>query len=127
MGDAIKGVAHRIWYAVVEEGLISQGSSGLIVLAASLAGAPISTSDVVAPAVVGVGSGERWRHVSFTTANAAASTITTRSTGRSSHGPPARDGQSGSSLTLCTGRTCRYLQPVPSGNVRLLGDGYADH
>jgi PiT family inorganic phosphate transporter len=35
----------------------------MIVLAASLAGAPISTTDVVAPAVVGVGSGERWRHV----------------------------------------------------------------
>jgi PiT family inorganic phosphate transporter len=30
---------------------------------ASLVGAPVSTTDVVAPAVVGVGSGERWRHV----------------------------------------------------------------
>lgn len=35
----------------------------MIVLAASLARAQISTTDVVAPAVVGVGSGERWRHV----------------------------------------------------------------
>ena len=34
-----------------------------MVLVASLAGAPISTTDVVAPAIVGVGSGERWRHV----------------------------------------------------------------
>jgi inorganic phosphate transporter, PiT family len=45
------------------EGLVSQGSSGLIVLSASLVGAPVSTTDVVAPAVVGVGSGERWHHV----------------------------------------------------------------
>ncbi len=45
------------------DGLVSQGSSGAIVLVASVAGAPISTSDVVAPAVVGVGTGERWRHV----------------------------------------------------------------
>jgi hypothetical protein len=29
----------------------------------ALARAQISTTDVVAPAVVGVGSGERWRHV----------------------------------------------------------------
>jgi len=28
-----------------------------------LAGAPISTTDVVAPAIVGVGTGERWRRV----------------------------------------------------------------
>jgi inorganic phosphate transporter, PiT family len=45
------------------EGLASQGSASVIVLAASGAGAPISTTDVVAPAVVGVGAGERWRHV----------------------------------------------------------------
>jgi PiT family inorganic phosphate transporter len=45
------------------EGLVSQGSSAVLVLGASLAGAPISTTDVVAPAVVGVGAGQRWRHV----------------------------------------------------------------
>jgi len=45
------------------EGLVSQGSASLVVLVASLAGAPISTTDVVAPAVVGVGVGERWRHI----------------------------------------------------------------
>jgi len=45
------------------EGLISQGSASFIVFVASLVGAPISTTDVVAPAVVGVGVGERWRHV----------------------------------------------------------------
>ncbi len=45
------------------EGLVSQGISSAIVLIASLVGAPISTTDVVAPAVVGVGVGERWHHV----------------------------------------------------------------
>ncbi|MGA8296692.1 MAG: inorganic phosphate transporter [Acidimicrobiales bacterium] len=45
------------------DGLVSQGVAAAIVLVASLAGAPISTTDVVAPAVVGVGAGERWRHV----------------------------------------------------------------
>ncbi len=45
------------------DGLVSQGSASLIVLAGSLVGAPLSTTDVVAPAVVGVGAGERWRHV----------------------------------------------------------------
>lgn len=45
------------------EGLVSQGVASSIVLVASLAGAPISTTDVVAPAVVGIGVGERWHHV----------------------------------------------------------------
>lgn len=39
------------------EGLVSQGISSAIVLVASLVGAPISTTDVVAPALVGVGVG----------------------------------------------------------------------
>jgi PiT family inorganic phosphate transporter len=59
----VRTLGRRIYHIRSLDGLISQGSSSLIVLAASLAGAPISTSDVVAPAVVGVGSGERWRHV----------------------------------------------------------------
>jgi PiT family inorganic phosphate transporter len=45
------------------EGVLSQGVASLIVLGSSLVGAPISTTDVVAPAVVGVGAGQRWRHV----------------------------------------------------------------
>jgi len=44
------------------EGLVSQGSASLIVLVSSLLGAPVSTTDVVAPSVVGVG-GERLGHV----------------------------------------------------------------
>jgi PiT family inorganic phosphate transporter len=45
------------------DGLVSQGAASAIVLVASLVGAPISTTDVVAPAVVGVGAGQRWLHV----------------------------------------------------------------
>jgi PiT family inorganic phosphate transporter len=45
------------------DGLISQGAASSIVLVASIVGAPISTTDVVAPAVVGVGAGQRWLHV----------------------------------------------------------------
>jgi len=45
------------------EGLVSQTSASVVVLAGSLLGAPISTTDVVAPAVVGVGAGRRWNHV----------------------------------------------------------------
>jgi PiT family inorganic phosphate transporter len=59
----VRTLGRRIYRIRSLDGLVSQGSSGLIVLAASLAGAPVSTTDVVAPAVVGVGSGERWRHV----------------------------------------------------------------
>lgn len=59
----VRTLGRRIYPIRSLDGLVSQGSSGIIVLSASLAGAPISTTDVVAPAVVGVGSGERWRHV----------------------------------------------------------------
>lgn len=45
------------------EGLVSQASAAAIVLGASFAGAPISTTDVVAPAVVGVGASARRHHV----------------------------------------------------------------
>ncbi len=45
------------------DGLVSQGAATGVVLAASLLGAPVSTTDVVAPSIVGVGSGERWHHV----------------------------------------------------------------
>jgi PiT family inorganic phosphate transporter len=59
----VRTLGRRIYRIRSLDGLVSQGSSGVIVLVASLAGAPISTTDVVAPAVVGVGTGERWRHV----------------------------------------------------------------
>ena len=46
------------------EGLASQASSAGVIFGASLAGAPVSTSQVVASSIVGVGGGRRrWRHV----------------------------------------------------------------
>lgn len=45
------------------DGLVSQTGSALVVLGASAVGAPVSTSQVVASSVAGVGSGERWHHV----------------------------------------------------------------
>ncbi len=59
----VRTLGRRIYRLRALDGLVSQGASGVIVFAASVAGAPVSTTDVVAPAVVGVGSGERWRHV----------------------------------------------------------------
>ncbi len=45
------------------DGLVSQTGSTLVVLGASVVGAPVSTSQVVASSVAGVGSGQRWHHV----------------------------------------------------------------
>ncbi len=64
----VRTLGQRIYRLRSLDGMVSQGSSGLIVLGASLLGAPISTTDVVAPAVVGVGSGERWHHVRWAVA-----------------------------------------------------------
>jgi PiT family inorganic phosphate transporter len=48
------------------DGLVSQGSSAAVILAASVAGAPVSTTQVVASSLVGVGLGRRrWRHVGW--------------------------------------------------------------
>lgn len=59
----VRTLGRRIYPIGPLEGLVSQGSSSAIVLLASVVGAPVSTTDVVAPAIVGVGVGERWRHV----------------------------------------------------------------
>ena len=59
----VRTLGRRIYPIQALDGLVSQSSSAVVVLVASLAGAPISTTDVVAPAIVGVGSGQRWRHV----------------------------------------------------------------
>jgi len=66
--NVVRTLGKRIYRIRSLDGMVSQGTSGVIVLAASLAGAPISTSDVVAPAVVGVGSGERWHRVRWAVA-----------------------------------------------------------
>ncbi|MGZ6994524.1 MAG: anion permease [Acidimicrobiia bacterium] len=44
-------------------GMVSQTGSALVVVGASVIGAPVSTSQVVASSVAGVGSGQRWHHV----------------------------------------------------------------
>ncbi len=51
----VRTLGRRIYRIKSLDGLVSQGASGAIVMVASLAGAPVSTTDVVAPAVVGVG------------------------------------------------------------------------
>ncbi len=45
------------------DGFVGQTSSALVVVGASAIGAPVSTSQVVASSVAGVGSGQRWHHV----------------------------------------------------------------
>jgi inorganic phosphate transporter, PiT family len=45
------------------DGLVSQSSSALVIGAAALVGAPVSTTHVVASSIVGVGAARRRRHV----------------------------------------------------------------
>lgn len=61
--QVVRTLGRRIYHLTALDGVVSQGTSAAVVLVASLAGAPISTTDVVAPSIVGVGSGERWHHV----------------------------------------------------------------
>ncbi len=56
----IRTVGRRIYRITSLEGLASQSSSAGVILSASLAGAPTSTTQVVASSVVGIGIG-RWR------------------------------------------------------------------
>jgi inorganic phosphate transporter, PiT family len=60
----IRTVGRRIYRIQPVEGLVSQSSSAGVIFGASLAGAPVSTTQVVASSVVGIGAGRRrWRHV----------------------------------------------------------------
>jgi PiT family inorganic phosphate transporter len=60
----IKTVGRRIYHIQPVDGLASQSASAGVIFGASLAGAPTSTTQVVASTVVGVGGGRRrWRHV----------------------------------------------------------------
>ena len=60
----VKKVGRGIYRIQPAEGLASQGASAGVIFGASLAGAPVSTSQVVASSIVGVGGGRRrWRHV----------------------------------------------------------------
>jgi inorganic phosphate transporter, PiT family len=60
----IRTVGRGIYRFQRIEGLASTSASAAVIFAASLVGAPTSTSQVVASSVVGVGGGRwRWRHV----------------------------------------------------------------
>jgi PiT family inorganic phosphate transporter len=60
----IRTVGRGIYRIQPVEGLASQSASAGVILGASLVGAPVSTSQVVACSVVGVGVGRRrWHHV----------------------------------------------------------------
>jgi PiT family inorganic phosphate transporter len=60
----IRTVGRRIYRIAPVEGLTSQAASAGVIFGASIAGAPVSTTQVVASSVVGVGIGRRrWRHV----------------------------------------------------------------
>jgi PiT family inorganic phosphate transporter len=60
----VKMVGRGIYRIQPVDGLASQAASAGVIFGASLAGAPVSTSHVVASSIVGVGGGRRrWRHV----------------------------------------------------------------
>jgi PiT family inorganic phosphate transporter len=59
----VRTVGMRIFRLRPLDGLVSQTGSALVVVGATALGAPVSTSQVVASSVAGVGSGERWHHV----------------------------------------------------------------
>jgi len=70
LGTALGGwriihtVGRRIYRIKAMDGLATESSSAAVIFGASLLGAPTSTSQVVASAVVGVGGGRRrWHHV----------------------------------------------------------------
>jgi inorganic phosphate transporter, PiT family len=60
----IRTVGRRIYRIRPIEGLASQTASAGVIFGASLAGAPVSTTQVVASSIVGIGLGRRrWHHV----------------------------------------------------------------
>jgi inorganic phosphate transporter, PiT family len=60
----VKTVGRGIYRIQPVDGLASQSSSAAVIFGASLVGAPVSTSHVVASSIVGTGGGRRrWRHV----------------------------------------------------------------
>jgi inorganic phosphate transporter, PiT family len=62
----VKTIGRRIFRIRPLDGLVSQTSSAAVILAASVVGAPASTTQVVSSSVVGVGVGRRrYRHVGW--------------------------------------------------------------
>ena len=63
----IRTVGRRIYRIQPLDALAGQGSAAAVIFGASLAGAPASTTQVVASSVVGLGAGRRrWHHVKWT-------------------------------------------------------------
>ncbi len=59
-------IGRRIYPIHSLDGLVSQASSAGVIFGASLGGLPVSTTQVVASSVVGIGAGRRrWRHISW--------------------------------------------------------------
>jgi PiT family inorganic phosphate transporter len=64
----IRTVGRGIYRIRPVEGLASQTASSGVILVSSIVGAPVSTSQVVACSVIGVGAGRsRWHHVRWST------------------------------------------------------------
>jgi PiT family inorganic phosphate transporter len=64
----IRTVGRGIYRIHAIDGLASQTASTAVILGASLVGGPVSTTQVVASSVVGVGAGRRrWHHVRWAT------------------------------------------------------------
>jgi PiT family inorganic phosphate transporter len=62
----VKTVGRRIYRIQPLDAVASQSTSAGVILGASLLGAPVSTTQVVASSVLGVGGGRRrWRHVNW--------------------------------------------------------------
>jgi PiT family inorganic phosphate transporter len=60
----IRTIGRRIFRLAAIDGFASQSASTAVILPATYLGAPVSTTQVVASSVVGVGGGRRrWRHV----------------------------------------------------------------
>ena len=59
----VKTVGRGIYRLRPLDGLISQGGSAMVIFAAAMVGAPVSTTHVVSASVVGVGAGRRARRV----------------------------------------------------------------
>jgi PiT family inorganic phosphate transporter len=63
----VRTIGRRIFHLQPIDGFASQTASTAVILASSYAGAPVSTTHVVASSVIGVGVGRRrWRHVRWT-------------------------------------------------------------
>ena len=64
----VRTIGRRIFHLKAVDAFASQSASTAVILGASFAGGPVSTTQVVASSVVGVGGGRRrWRHIRWAT------------------------------------------------------------